>query len=217
MRSFTKTIALGALLASVFTGCTTIDPYTGEQRASKTTAGAGIGAFGGAALGAIVGGGRGAAIGAVLGGASGAVIGNSMDRQDAMLRQRLKGTGVQVTRTRDGIQLVMASDVTFANNSADIKSGFYQALDSVAIVLKRYNETNIVVSGYTSSTGDATYNQKLSERRAHSVGEYLISQGIRRNRVFTQGFGQRYPVASNDTAQGQRLNRRVVITLRPMA
>ena len=217
MRSVLKMI-IGVVFASLIaSGCTTINPYTGEQQGSRATAGAGVGAVGGALLGGALGGGRGALFGALAGGVAGAAIGNSMDQQDAMLRERLRGTGVQVTRTRDGIQLVLASDVTFAKGSADIKSSFFPTLNSVAIVLHKFNNTNIVVSGYTSSTGSVAFNQKLSERRARSVGDFLASQGINSRRIFTQGFGQRYPVASNNTASGRRLNRRVVITLRQMA
>jgi outer membrane protein OmpA-like peptidoglycan-associated protein len=196
-------------------GCTTVNPYTGEQQVSRTTIGTGIGAAGGALIGALAGGGRGALIGAAVGGASGAVIGNIMDTQEAELRQQLVGTGVQVMKQGDVIQLVMASDVTFRTDSSDINAGFYPALNSVARVFRKYNNTNIVVSGYTDNVGGDAYNQRLSERRAASVGSYLMSQGISPNRVFTQGFGKRNPRASNGTAAGRAQNRRVEITVRP--
>ena len=99
----------------------------------------------------------------------------------------------------------------------NIKAKFYRTLRSIAHVLQKFNRTNIIISGYTSNTGTAAYNQTLSEERAQSVGEYLRSVGISKRRIFTQGFGERYPVASNNTKHGRRLNRRVVITLRPMA
>lgn len=217
MHSVLKMLASFITVLILVTGCTTINPYTGEQQTSRTTTGAGVGAVGGALLGGALGGGRGAIFGALAGGVAGAAVGNSMDRQDAMLRQRLRGTGVQVMRTSDGIQLVLASDVTFSKSSSDIKSSFFKTLESVAIVLHKFNDTNIIISGYTSNTGTAAFNQQLSERRARSVGDYLASQGINRKRIFTQGFGQRYPIASNDTVKGRRLNRRVVITLRQMA
>lgn len=215
-------LTLGSLTIFVV-GCTTTNPYTGEQTTSKTAAGAGIGAgvgaLGGALIGSAAGGSdgalAGALIGAGVGGLAGAAIGNSMDQQDAELRKVLVGTGVQVKQNGNSVQLSMASDVTFATDSADIKASFYNTLNSVAIVLNKYNNTNITISGFTDSTGNDGHNQELSEHRAASVGAYLISQGIDPNRVFTKGFGSRYPVASNSTAQGRALNRRVVITLRP--
>jgi outer membrane protein OmpA-like peptidoglycan-associated protein len=212
-----KVIVLSAMITILgfLTSCTTINPYTGEKEVSGTAVGTGIGVAGGAIVGGLIGGGRGAAIGAAAGGLTGGVIGYSMDRQNQELRQRLVGTGVQVNKVGNTVQLVMASDVTFKFNSADINSAFYSTLDSVAIVLRKYTNTNMVVSGYTDSVGSAAYNQTLSERRAKSVGDYLISQRVNPNRIFTQGFGERNPVASNKTAQGRRMNRRVVITLRP--
>jgi len=213
-----KIIILSIILAvsAALTSCTTTSPYTGEKEVSSTAIGTGVGAAGGALVGGLIGGGKGAAIGAGVGGLTGGVVGYSMDRQNQELRQRLVGTGVQVKKVGNTIQLVMASDVTFKTNSADINSKFYPALNSVAIVLRKYDNTNIVVSGYTDNTGTAEYNQRLSERRAKSVGDYLAAQKINPNRIFTQGFGERNPVASNKTAQGRKLNRRVVITLRQM-
>ena len=210
-----KIIILSAIIAIsiALTSCT-ISPYTGEKQVSSTAVGTGVGAAGGAIVGGLVGGGKGAAIGAAAGGLTGAAVGYYMDRQDQELRQRLVGTGVQVKKVGKDIQLIMASDVTFRTDSADINSQFYSILDSVAVVLRKYDNTNIIVSGYTDSTGTAAYNQSLSERRAKSVGDYLVSQKINRNRVFSQGFGERYPVASNKSAAGRALNRRVVITLR---
>lgn len=202
-------ITLGAILS----GCTSINPYTGQEEVSNTTMGTGLGALGGAVLGGIAGGERGALIGTAVGAMSGAVIGNTMDRQNAELRRCLVGTGVQVDKCGNCIRLVMASDVTFNTNQADIRSGFYPALSSVAVVLRKYC-TNVVVTGYTDNVGSAEYNQTLSERRAESVGTFLISQGVAPNRIFTNGMGRRDPIASNSTPEGRAMNRRVVITLR---
>jgi outer membrane protein OmpA-like peptidoglycan-associated protein len=203
-------------LATCLTGCSSINPYTGEKQISRTTIGTGVGAAGGAIVGGLLGGGKGALIGAAAGGVFGGVTGNYMDRQNAELRQCLVGTGVQVRKQGNNIQLSMASDVTFKLNSADINSRFYTILRSVATVLKKYSRTNIMVAGFTDNTGSTAYNQVLSERRAKSVGDYLVSQCINKNRVFIRGFGVRYPVASNNTIHGRAMNRRVVITLRPI-
>jgi outer membrane protein OmpA-like peptidoglycan-associated protein len=224
IKKMNKILVFGAFVVFI-SGCTTINPYTGEASTSKTAAGAGLGAGLGAAGGAIIGGITGgsqaaligAAIGAGAGGLTGAAIGHSIDRQDAELRQVLLGTGVQVKRVGNGVQLSMASDVTFATDSADIRASFYNILNSVAIVLNKYDNTSITINGYTDSTGSVAHNQELSERRAASVGAYLVSQRINPNRIFTKGFGSRNPVATNATSQGRAFNRRVVITLRPLS
>jgi outer membrane protein OmpA-like peptidoglycan-associated protein len=200
----------------ILSGCTTVNPYTGEKQTSDSTIGTGIGAVSGAALGALVDGGRGALIGGALGAVTGGLVGHSLDQENEELRNILVGTGVQVHKVGNSIQLIMASDVTFDTNQADVRSNFYPTLNSVAMVLKKYNNNAITVTGYTDNVGNAAYNQVLSEHRAQSVGDYLVSQGIPANRIFTNGMGKRNPVASNATAQGRALNRRVVITLRPL-
>lgn len=206
--------AIVCLSTALLAGCTSVNPYTGQQQTSDASIGTGIGAIGGAAVGAIAGGGKGALIGGALGALTGGLIGNNMDKENAELRNVLVGTGVQVRQEGRTIQLVMASDVTFQTNQADIRSGFFPALNSVAIVLRKYNMNNIEITGYTDNVGNAGYNQVLSERRAQSVGSYLIGQGIAPGRIFTNGMGMRNPIASNATASGRAMNRRVVITLR---
>ena len=215
VRKYKSIFSVAALSLLLLTGCNTTNPYTGQTEMSDSTKGAGIGALGGAVVGVLAGGGRGALIGGAVGALGGGLIGHNMDNQNAELRQRLMGTGVQVNQVGNEVQLVMASDITFHTNQASINSGFYPTLSSVAVVVKKYNNTNITISGYTDNVGNSGYNQRLSEARAASVGDFLISQGVSPNRIFTQGFGKRYPIASNDTIDGRGMNRRVVITLRP--
>jgi len=213
-----KNIALVAIICCIISeisSCTTINPYTGEQEANDSTIGVGIGVASGALIGGLANDGKGALIGAAIGGLAGGLIGHSLDNTNTELRQRLVGTGVQVKKHGNSVQLVMSSDVTFKTDSADINSGFYSTLSSVAVVLKKYRDTNVIIYGYTDNTGTLEHNQELSEMRAQSVGNFLISQHINRNRIFAQGFGQRNPVASNTTKAGRAQNRRVVITLRP--
>lgn len=210
-------LGVSALLVSVLllNGCMTTNPYTGQPQTSDATIGTGVGALGGAAIGALAGGGRGALIGGAIGAVTGGLIGNSMDQENADLRRELVDTGVQVEPgPGNSVQLVMASDVSFNTDQARIRPRFYEVLDNVALVLKKYNNNNIVITGFTDNVGGDAYNQELSEARAASVGDYLSSQGIPPNRIFTQGFGKRDPVASNATASGRAMNRRVVINLR---
>ncbi len=209
---------IGILLASA---CTTLDPYTGEEKTSKATKGALIGAAIGAAAGLVTGDDsterrQRALIGAGAGALTGGAVGAYMDRQEAKLREQLRGTGVSVSRAGDEITLNMPGNITFATNSADLYPGFFEVLDSVALVLKEYDKTVIEVAGHTDSTGTTDYNQQLSLRRASTVGQYLNARGIGGMRIITMGFGELQPIASNDTAEGRQQNRRVELRLVPV-
>ena len=210
----TLTFAAGFCLLAA---CVT-DPYTGERKLSKTVTGAVIGGAAGAAIGAATGGDRGkrAAIGAAAGVLAGGAVGAYMDHQEAKLRERLQGTGVSVTRSGNDLILSMPGNITFEVNQADIRPGFYDVLNSVVLVVKEFDKTIIEISGYTDSTGDKSYNQELSERRSSSVGAYCKAQGVAPGRVVTKGFGERHPIASNDTPAGREQNRRVELRLVPI-
>jgi len=203
-----------ALIATLLTGCA-IDPYTGEEKVSNTGWGAGAGAALGAGIGALAGGGKGALIGAGAGAALGAGAGYYMDNQEAKLRAQLEGTGVRIQRQGDNLKLIMPGNITFATNSANINGSFYPILDSVSIVLKEFDKTSINISGFTDSSGSDMYNQTLSEGRSNSVASYMVRSGILHGRIQSRGFGERYPVASNDNAMGRAQNRRVEISIRP--
>jgi outer membrane protein OmpA-like peptidoglycan-associated protein len=212
---------LALLLAGMvgFTGCTTLDPYTGEERTSRATQGALIGAAAGAVIGNVTGRRdrtKRAMIGAGIGALAGAAVGNYMDQQEAELRRELEGTGVSVTRDGDHLILNMPGNITFDVNRDEVKAQFYDVLNSVAKVLKKYDKTAIEVAGHTDSTGTVEHNMGLSQRRADSVARYLAGQGIQPVRVDTIGFGPHRPIADNSTAEGRSLNRRVELTLIPL-
>lgn len=203
--------------------CNTFDAYTGEQKTSNTAKGAGIGAGSALLLSYLKNKNksskernkrmlRDAGIGAIVG--SG--VGYYMDTQEAKLRKQLRGTGVGVKRDGENINLVMPGNITFASNGRNLKSEFYDVLDSVAIVVKEYNKTTIVVSGFTDSVGSNAYNQKLSEDRAKSVADFLVTKKVNSARIEVAGLGEKHPVATNNTPEGRSLNRRVEITLFPI-
>lgn len=213
-----KTLLTGIAAGLMFTlaGCTTVNPYTQEQQTSKAAMGAGAGAVTGAIIGAMKGDRKTALKGAVLGAAAGGGVGYYMDVQEAKLRQRLSGTGVSVSRVGNNLILNMPGNVTFTTGNSSINAGFYQVLDSVAIILKEYSDTTITVIGHTDSVGDEAYNQGLSEQRAQSVASYLRSQGVVGQRFNVMGYGEQSPIASNSTKEGRAQNRRVEITLTPL-
>ena len=215
------TIAVSGTL--LITGCTTYDAYTGEEKVSNTAKGAGIGAGVGALIAYFANKDESskerqkrmlaaAGVGAIAGGG----VGYYMDSQEAKLRKQLRDTGVSVVREGDTISLVMPGNITFDTNSGNLKSSFYDVLNSVAIVLEEYESTIVAVSGHTDSTGSRDYNQQLSEKRARSVADYLKSRNIVDARFEVVGFGEDYPIADNSSADGRAQNRRVELTLIPI-
>lgn len=212
-------IVLGATLFT--SACTTIDAYTREERTARAQRQAVIGAAAGAVAGLITGDSsmerkKRALVGAGLGALAGAAVGSYMDRQEARLRQELDRTGVSVTRIGDNITLNMPGNITFGFDSADLNAGFYEVLNSVAIVLEEFDQTVIEIAGHTDSQGSDSYNQQLSQRRAASVASYLATRGVLRDRMIEIGMGESRPIASNDTDAGRQANRRVELTLVPL-
>lgn len=211
----TQLAIAGIAVTLVLSGCATTDPYTGQKETAKATTYSVIGGVGGAVLGALTGGGKGALAGAAAGAAAGAGYGYYEDNQAKELRQKLAGSGVTVQENANQIRLVMPNDITFPLNGSDVKASSYRTLDSVAIVLKKYNKNLITVNGYTDSTGRVAYNDQLSRKRAVSVANYLSSQGVLPGRMAVHGYGPKGPVASNKTKTGRSENRRVEIIITP--
>ncbi len=215
-------IILAITVAAFFaSACTTLDPYTREEKTSKTAKGAMIGAGIGAVVGLISGDDaverrQRALIGAGVGALAGGAVGNYQDRQEAQLRAELEGTGVSVYRDGDNITLNMPGSITFATDSSDLSPAFFDVLNSVGKVLGEFDKTVVEVAGHTDSTGSDAYNQSLSERRAASVATYLQGQGVMSQRLITIGLGESRPVADNSTATGRQANRRVEITMVPV-
>jgi outer membrane protein OmpA-like peptidoglycan-associated protein len=212
-------LAVGLVVA--LSACTTLDPYTREERTARAQRQAVIGAAAGAVAGLITGDSsmerkKRALVGAGLGALAGAGVGTYMDRQEAKLRAELDRTGVSVTRIGDNITLNMPGNVTFAFGSSDLNASFFEVLNSVALVVNEYNQTVIEVAGHTDSVGSDANNQALSERRASAVASYLGTRNVRTDRMITVGEGERRPVASNDTDAGRQQNRRVELTLVPL-
>ncbi|WP_163557522.1 OmpA family protein [Halomonas sp. NO4] len=108
--------------------------------------------------------------------------------------------------------VVLSSDVNFAFDSAELRPAAESRLNEVAERLRENRDINVTIAGHTDSIGSAEYNRDLSQRRADSVRDYLVSQGIDTNRMRTVGYGEERPVATNETDAGRAQNRRVEIS-----
>lgn len=206
-------IAAVSLLGT--TACVT-DPNTGEKKVSRTAIGGVGGAVLGGLLGGAIGGKTGRIVGAVGGAAAGGYVGYKMDQQIKEIKEQTAGSGVDVTEVDGGDAfLVNLPDVTFATGSASISPEFQDALDSVAASLVKYPNSIVDVYGHTDTVGSASFNQQLSERRAQSVANYLISRGVSAARLRWQGFGEtQLRIATGDNV-AEALNRRVEIKVMP--
>ena len=182
--------------------------------------GAGAGAGVGAGVGAIIGGGKGAAwgagIGAVLGGTTGAIIGNKMDKQKAEL-EAIENAKVESINEGEAIKVTFESGILFATNSSTLNAASRSSLNDFATSLQNNPDTDVKIYGHTDSTGSDAINNPLSEKRAESVYNYLLSRGVSGTRLDSKGFGSTQPVADNSTVAGRSQNRRVEVFILPSA
>ena len=214
-RLLISTIAAFSLVT--VSGCVT-DPNTGEKKVSRTAIGGAGGALAGLLLGGLIGGKTGRIVGAGIGGIAGAAVGYTMDKQIKELKEQTAGSGVDVTETDNGSAILvnLPDGVTFDVASYTLKPTFRTTLDQVADSLIRYPNSLIDVYGHTDSTGSDAYKQTLSENRARTVANYLISRGVPAARIRSPGFGETMPVADNATEAGRTKNRRVEIKIVPV-
>ncbi|TGN41089.1 OmpA family protein [Marinobacter confluentis] len=131
-------------------------------------------------------------------------------REAEELRRQMEK--MQAEQTDRGMVLTLG-DVLFDLNRAELKPSGEQTVARLAEFMAEYENRRVRVEGYTDSTGEASYNQGLSERRADAVRDELVSMGISSSRVETMGYGEEYPKATNDTAAGRQQNRRVEIVI----
>ncbi|HEX6098083.1 MAG TPA: OmpA family protein [Thermoanaerobaculia bacterium] len=215
MKQFIATMLIAALIVPA-----ALADVASER--DKTKKGAVIGGVAGAIAGTIIGnnkrlGGkgsakRGAVVGTAVGAATGAIIGAMMDKQERELRQI---EGIDVTRTdEDELKVTMRNEILFDFNSASLRSSSRDELREMADVFDRYGDTTIVVAGHTDSVGSNSYNQRLSERRASSVANYLEDLGVSGSRLDAYGYGESKPKSSNESASGRQRNRRVELYVR---
>ena len=205
-----KKIIASCLVIAVLLSCDAV------KNANNTQKGAVIGAAAGAVIGGVLGnnvgkggnGTAGAVLGGVIGGMAGAAIGNKMDKQAREIENALPSA--EVERVGEGIKLVLGENaVRFETSKSTLTAQARQNLDKLVPVFREYPDTDIMIFGFTDSTGRLEFNQKLSEDRAASVRAYLISKGLAASRFQTTGMGPQDPIATNDTPEGRSKNRRV--------
>ncbi len=174
----------------------------------------------GAAAGGIVGGviGKkagntavGAILGAVIGGAAGAYIGNYMDKQAAEIEKDI--AGAKIERVGEGIKITFDSGLLFDVDKAVLKEESRQELSKLATILNKYEDTEILLEGHTDATGSEEHNLELSRLRAQAVSNYLASLEVDPTRFTIMGYGESQPIASNETIEGRKLNRRVEVAI----
>lgn len=235
MKYHQNTLLLGSLalaVAMLVAGCST--PLSTREK------GAGIGALGGAAAGGIIGSavghpGAGAAIGGALGLGAGALIGDQLqgqeqkqaEQQKALDQQRaeiaknqalieeLKKRNIEARETSRGVAVNLPS-VNFQFDSADLTSEGRDRVNQIAGIVRRdAPNRRIAVEGHASkeSAAQEDYNQRLSEKRANTVANALERDGLASDRISARGLGTRSPVATNDTEEGRRQNRRVEVII----
>mgnify|MGYP001155026388 CR=1 FL=1 len=201
------TFAVVAVLVVAMVGCASM---------SKRDMGVLIGGAGGAVVGAAVGDAAGntavgAILGAVVGGTAGGIIGNYMDKQAAEMERDLEGAKVE--RVGEGIKVTFASGILFDVDKADLRAEARENIAKLAVILNKYEDTNILLEGHTDSDGSEEYNMKLSERRARAVSNFLAQQNVDARRMSVMWYGESQPVADNSTVTGKQANRRVEVAI----
>ena len=210
MMTKTKLLLLLSILISaalIFSSCSSW---------SNTAKGAVIGTGGGAAVGAVIGKtlgntAAGAIAGAAVGGTVGAIIGTNMDRKAEQLEKELEGVTIQ--RVEEGIAVSFDSGLLYGFDSATLRPEARENLQKLSKIISRDDDTILMIVGHTDSTGDENYNMGLSERRARSAANYMISQGLAESRVQIEGRGELEPIADNSTEAGRQENRRVEVAI----
>jgi outer membrane protein OmpA-like peptidoglycan-associated protein len=142
-------------------------------------------------------------------------VGSYMDDQEKALRQRMRGTGIRVSRVGDDMMLILPSDILYAAGGSSLSARATRTIDAIAEVLRHFDKTLVEVNGYTDTTGTPEQNMKLSQARAEGVADVLVSDGVNAARISPRGYGEtNLRVPTGDNANEPR-NRRVEIRIVP--
>jgi outer membrane protein OmpA-like peptidoglycan-associated protein len=206
MRRILAVVVVGIVAAMLSMGCA----MTSRDRGIL------IGGASGAVLGGVIGHQSdntavGAILGAAVGGAAGGIIGNYMDNQAAEMQQDIQGARIE--RIGEGIKITFDSGILFDVDKYELREQAKRNIEKLAVLLNKYEDTNILLAGHTDSDGSDDYNMTLSERRARAVAGYLAANSVASARMTVMGFGETQPIASNDTVEGKQANRRVEVAI----
>jgi chemotaxis protein MotB len=150
---------------------------------------------------------------------------DTLDAQYQQLNQTMAtevaANQMQITRLRDAIKVTLNEELLFPSGGWDMPAAAQQTLSKIVPILAPKQQAKLAVNGYTDNVPigpglarqGITSNQALSQKRADTVMQFLIAQGVNPSLVAAQGFGEQHPVASNDTPEGRAQNRRVELTL----
>lgn len=197
---------------SLMAGCTANPNKTAQERADQRNLVTVVGAIGGALAANALG--VDSNLGRVAAGALTGVVARKV--YDDIQSGTASDPNTDVSAVQiDGKEYVQINvrNVNFRSGSAQLEPYELTRLRPVLDALQRYPNTRIYVEGHTDSDGSHEFNQQLSVSRAQTVSLYLMNNGIARNRVVSSGFGESRPIASNDTSQGKRMNRRVTFLI----
>ncbi|MDF2436071.1 MAG: OmpA family protein [Bacteroidota bacterium] len=187
---------------------------SGCKNWKRTTKGGAIGAGAGGVIGGAIGAQSdntvvGAILGAAIGGAAGSAIGLYMDKQAHDIQRDVKGAKVE--RVGEGIRITFESGILFDVNKYELKDEAKANIKELAKVLQKYDDTNVLIEGHTDASGPDEANMILSEKRADAVADYAKILGVAGPRMVIKGYGEKQPVADNETSEGKQQNRRVEI------
>jgi outer membrane protein OmpA-like peptidoglycan-associated protein len=215
---FTSGLLISTLALAACGGGNTV--YDSNVDKTKTKQGAIVGGMLGAMAGMMSKGNKvdkrqNALKGAIVGAGLGAVVGNQLDQQEAALRRDMQNDGVIINNTGDRLIVTLPQDILFEVDSTYVAQGLRSDLATLAENLNQYPDSTIRIVGHTDNTGDALYNQDLSERRAEAVASVLRTNGVSAARIRTYGAGEDQPIASNLNAAGRAQNRRVEVVILP--
>lgn len=206
-----KNILVVTLISSILFSCNATKKMSNQDKG--VAIGAGSGAVAGGVIGKASGNtAMGAVIGGVVGGVAGGLIGRKMDKQKKEIAE-IKEAKVEEINNGEGLKVTFDAGILFETNSSTLSTQSQDALTKFGQSLQNNAQTNIVISGHTDNTGTDAINQPLSEKRAISVKNYLVSKGVSPNRMTTIGNGSNQPVADNTSEQGRQKNRRVEIVI----
>jgi len=199
-----KMILIGIIVSFVLLGCASSSTHTSR---SKTVRGVSEGEIGQETKGEV--------LGAV---AETDSVTEMMNQQEAQMRDALADCErAVVKRSGDVLTIVLKTDPGFGAGAAASPPTFVNEIDEIAQIMLAYPKTSIIVEGHTDNTGSETYNLLLSARRANQIKHQFLQRGVPTQRIKVVGAGESRPAATNTTAQGRQMNRRVEIIIQPQS